>query len=244
MLENLIAAFLLGLASTTHCIGMCGGIAALLGQQSQKLLHTILFHLGRIICYAVLGGSIGLIVQFGLDVSQNTASSTTNAAKTLSISLRLIASALLLLTALYIAKISVLIKHFESLFNPIWRKIQPLTKKHLPIRHAKNAIALGFLWGFLPCGMIYTAISWSVAQQSGIQAGLLMLAFGLGTSPSLLVVGSGQLKLQQQLQRPFARYVLAASLAGFAIYSAYLPISSLFSVKHSNHNYNNSHTHH
>ena len=202
---------------------MCGGIASLLGQQSKSPYYLPLFHLGRISCYMVLGCCIGAALQLGLTESPINQS----LAQYLSILLRLLASALLILTALYVAKLSFIIKHIEKLFLPLWSKIQPHTQKRLPVAKAKDALVLGFLWGFLPCGMIYTAIGWSAAQAMNWQAGLLMLAFGLGTSPSLFLAGSAQMQLQRHLQKNIIRYLLACTLIGFAVYSAIQPMSML-----------------
>jgi sulfite exporter TauE/SafE len=105
----------------------------------------------------------------------------------------------------------------------VWRRVQPLTRALLPPRHAGAALALGALWGLLPCGLIYSSLGWAAATGDAVQGGLLMAAFGLGTLPAMALTTCGGVQLQRRLRRPAMRRGIGAVLIAFGIASALLP---------------------
>ena len=97
----------------------------------------------------------------------------------------------------------------ERLGGRIWRRIEPYGRRLMPVRTLPHAFALGMLWGWLPCGLVYSTLAWSATSGNALQSGLLMLSFGLGTLPMLLAMGGLAEKL-----RHFTRNKLVRNIAG------------------------------
>ncbi|HFQ14121.1 MAG TPA: sulfite exporter TauE/SafE family protein, partial [Gammaproteobacteria bacterium] len=87
----------------------------------------------------------------------------------------------------------------------LWRRIEPLGRKLLPVRSTGQAFGLGLLWGWLPCGMVYSVLIWALASGSAAEGGLLLLSFGLGTLPNLLAMGAFAVTLRSLVQRAWLR---------------------------------------
>jgi uncharacterized protein len=237
------AAFLLGLIGSPHCVGMCGGIAGLLGASSraprqspqtslhqngsaviarstpsaglQSIYYSLLFQLGRISSYALLGAILGGSVA----VAGSLAS-----AQLMPIgqALRILASIMLMTMALSVAGWSRLSMMLEKLGGRLWQRLQPVTKRFIPIDSPVKAIAVGGLWGFLPCGLIYSALAWSALSGSAIQSAILMACFGLGTAPAVLSIGTLSGGLRSALKKPLTRFIFAGLLMALAIYPLYV----------------------
>ncbi|WP_339677738.1 sulfite exporter TauE/SafE family protein [uncultured Zhongshania sp.] len=249
------AAFLLGLVGSPHCLGMCGGIAGLLGASTQttapvkhsvqyqhssviaksnaagslqSIYYNLLFQLGRISSYALLGAIIGGSVAALGSLAQS---------QLIPISqvLRVLASVMLIIMALSIAGWSRIAMLLEKLGGRVWQKLQPVTKRFIPIDSPAKAIAIGGLWGFLPCGLIYSALTWSALSGSAIQSAILMACFGLGTAPAVVSIGSLSGGLRSTLKKPLTRIGLAALLILLAIYPLYTMVQHQ-SHHHSAHN--------
>ena len=173
-------ALIIGLLGTTHCLAMCGGIASSLSTANQRgsstLLRLVAYNLGRISSYTLAGLMIGLI---GAGIQQTA----------LGPLLRIFAGLLLVAMGLYIAQWWQGIILLERGGASLWRYISPFMKPLLPADTVPKAVLLGIGWGWLPCGLVYSTLIWSSAAESVIQSGLLMLAFGLGTLPAMLLTG-------------------------------------------------------
>ncbi len=180
------ALFLVGLLGGTHCIAMCGGIvSALTLQQSSTPAHPawalhLSYNLGRISSYVLAGAIMGAIGSLTLLLRH-----------LLPVQLLLYVLANLMLVALgfYLMGLTRSLAFLERLGQRFWLKIQPLTKRFHPARRASQTFPLGLLWGFLPCGMVYSALSTALLSGSATRGASLMLAFGLGTLPNLLLAG-------------------------------------------------------
>ena len=98
----------------------------------------------------------------------------------------------------------------EAAGGGVWKRLQPLFKKLVPIQTVPQAFAAGMVWGWLPCGLVYSVLIAAVASGSALQGGATMLAFGLGTLPNLLLMGLFASQLQRFLARRGVR--LAAGL--------------------------------
>ncbi len=186
-----ITAFMMGFFSSAHCVFMCGGIAQALSSQiqSQFVIKTLLFHAGRIACYGMLGLLFGGAIHlFANEYHQ------------LAKWLRHVAGGLLVVIGLYLMGRDRLVKAFEARFTFIWRKVQPIMQRWLPIRKNHQALLVGFLWGFLPCGIIYSTLLWVSATSQSYSAGLLMILFGLGTLPAFALIHLTGLPLVQYLK--------------------------------------------
>lgn len=207
---NLISALVMGLAGGVHCIGMCGGIAGAFSfaipKQSSPSPYILAYNIGRISSYTIAGaltGYIGAVASSSLST-------------TLPI-LTMISALFLVLLALYISDWYKGLSFFEKLGGHLWRRIQPLSKKLIPFKHPGYALGYGMVWGWLPCGLVYTALTWSMASGSATNGALFMLFFGLGTFPALIATSLGANFLVPLLQHKRTRQIIAISLIVFAI---------------------------
>lgn len=190
----LISALILGLLGGGHCLGMCGGLMGALTlaippeRRAQRLRLLLAYNLGRILSYAAAGLIIGLA---------GWALASSPAAKLL----RVIAGLLLIAMGLYLAGWWSGLTRVETLGRGLWRHLQPVAKGLLPVASVPRALLLGALWGWLPCGLVYSTLLWAASQGDVLHSGLLMLAFGLGTWPVLIATGLAAERLGALLRR-------------------------------------------
>lgn len=215
---DLIGALVVGLLGGVHCVGMCGGIvgAVSLGLPAQRQLPLLLaYNLGRITSYTLAGvlmGALGfyfsslLPVQYAQRVLQG------------------FAGIFMILLGLYLGGWSGVLSRIERLGGGLWRRIEPLGRGLLPIRSWRQALSLGLLWGWLPCGLVYSALVWTVGSGGPVQGGLLMLAFGLGTLPNLLAMGVAAGRLQHWVRRPAVRTIAGALVVAFGVVQLYFAL--------------------
>ena len=94
----------------------------------------------------------------------------------------------------------------------------------MPVQSYPQAFFLGLIWGWLPCGLVYSVIIWTIATQNPLEGGLLMLSFGLGTLPNLLLMGVFASTLSQFIQQAWVRQIAGVMIMVFAcvmFYRAY-----------------------
>lgn len=220
-----IAAFLVGLLGGVHCVGMCGGIVGALclgldcsldneqnktAQQNFKKAFPFLlsYNAGRISSYTLAGilmGGIGWLGShlFTLYSIQQT--------------LEIIAAVFMLALGLYIAGWWKGLANVERWGGKvIWKRLEPLGRRFMPVKSYRHAFLLGLVWGWLPCGLVYSVIIWTISTQSPLEGGLLMLSFGLGTLPNLLLMGVFASTLNQFIQQPWVRQVAGIMIMAFA----------------------------
>lgn len=207
------AAFLVGLAGSPHCIGMCGGIVSLFNLAGRReatqtigIPMNLAFQAGRVSCYALLGAAGG--AGAGLLLGDRA---------WVGVAFRWVSLFLLVSIALSILGWWSPGKYLEKTGAVLWSKVQRLARPLLPVRSAIAAYGLGITWGFLPCGLIYSALAWSLTSGSALQASLMMFCFGVGTMPALLGVGAMAGGIKQQMRRPAVRYSLAIFLVALAL---------------------------
>ncbi|WP_061239110.1 sulfite exporter TauE/SafE family protein [Ectopseudomonas composti] len=178
----LVSAVILGLLGGGHCLGMCGGLMGALTlaippeQRGKRLQLLLAYNLGRVFSYALAGFALGLA---GWAVAGSKAE----------VLMRTLAALLLIAMGLYLAGWWSGLTRIEALGRGLWRHIQPLTRRFMPVSSVPRALVLGGLWGWLPCGLVYSTLLWASSQGSAVNSALLMLAFGLGTWPVLLATG-------------------------------------------------------
>ena len=142
------SALLLGLLGSAHCLGMCGGLVSALGlkqQQASKPGYLLAYNLGRILSYTIAGLIVGL---FGFWLSRQLGAAGF---------LRYFAAIMLILLGLYIGQWFNGLAPIEKIGGRLWQKIQPLATRYLPIRSNRAALVVGMIWGWLPCGLVYSA---------------------------------------------------------------------------------------
>jgi sulfite exporter TauE/SafE len=131
--------------------------------------------------------------------------------------LLVLAGVFMLLMGLYLANWWPLLRHVERLGGHLWKRIEPFGRKLLPVRSATQALLLGMIWGWLPCGLVYSVLIWSMSSGSMLSGGLLMLSFGLGTLPNLLLMGLVASRLQGIAQRLWVKRLAGSLLIAFAV---------------------------
>lgn len=179
----LLAALLAGVAGAGHCAGMCGGIAGALahaipaGQRSLPL--TLGYSGGRLGSYAVLGALAGF---FAALLSPRDAGTAMLVA-------RFLTGAVLLAIALHLLGVTRWMQSLEVVGARLWQRLAPLARRLLPVTSLPRALAIGALWGLLPCGLVYGALLYAATAGSAAGGALVMLAFGIGTLPAVLGLG-------------------------------------------------------
>ncbi|MGI5309756.1 sulfite exporter TauE/SafE family protein [Rheinheimera sp. WS51] len=223
MSNDVIAAIAIGFIGSSHCLVMCGGIVAALqlampkANTARKLWLQLVLSLGRLSTYSLFGAAVGY---FGASAMQLAGGSL--------LWLRLVAGLLLIAIALYISRLWFGLLKLEQLGQGIWRYIQPLTKHCLPLDSTKKAYLYGLCWGWLPCGLVYSALSWSLVSGGASAGALVMFAFGLGTLPAILLSGLAAQRLNTIKNNLIVRYLTALILASYGLYTLWLAASRLF----------------
>ena len=218
-LANTIIAFNLGLFSTLHCLGMCGGISTAMSlsipqeKTVSKTLLVIAYNTGRIMSYTLAGaiaGAIGTELVMGImPVSGHRI-------------LQYIAAAVLILIGLQISGWLPAGRILESVGMRIWSYIRPLSKYFLPITSLYRAFMAGIFWGWLPCALVYSVLVWSLSIGGALSGALLMFCFGLGTLPGMLLVGLTGTKIRDFLKEPALRTVAGVVIILFGASSPFL----------------------
>ena len=126
-------------------------------------------------------------------------------------------SLLLIALGLYLAGIWHGITYLENSGQMLWKILQPYSKRYIPVQKLSQAFMLGALWGWLPCGMVYSILIGAIATGSAVRGGLLMIAFGVGTLPTLLTMGMSAVKLKTLLQSKWTRRVSGLVVLGFGL---------------------------
>ena len=208
---SLLAAAAMGLFGSGHCVAMCGGISCTLSaglpesvrrSPSRMLPYIIAYNIGRMTSYMVagalfggLGAGAGVVLPpswaegFGLAIS----------------------IAFVIALGLYLGDWWRGLAALERLGAKLWRRLEPLGRRFLPVSRRRGAFAVGLLWGWLPCGLVYAALALALASGGAFEGASTMLAFGLGTLPALVMLGFAGRWLAA-LRRPGARRAAGASL--------------------------------
>ena len=209
---SLLTAFSLGLLGSAHCLGMCGGIigALTLGTDTQKTTFRwgliACYNLGRILSYVLLAvlfylllGGVHHYFEFGF--------------------MRVVAGLLLIAMGLYLANWWQGLVYLEKLGGYFWRFIQPLSQSLLPVRSFSQALLLGSIWGWLPCGLIYSALVYSASADTLAITALTMLSFALGTLPAVLLTGLFAERLMSFIKLKQVRWLMALLIMAFGLWT-------------------------
>jgi sulfite exporter TauE/SafE len=212
MTTTLLAALIAGFAGSAHCFGMCGGVAGALGMRArqnsaspfQGSLRALLYHVGRIGGYAsvgAIGGAFGHSAHWALSLTRFEAA------------LRITAGVLTLLIAVRLLTRWNAFAPLERLGARLWIKLQPVSRRASLSNHWSGSLATGLLWGWLPCGLVYSVALMTFTTASALDGAAVMVAFGLGTLPmmasaSLLLAGAWPKLTQKHWFRATAATVL------------------------------------
>lgn len=209
-----ISAFLIGLWSSGHCLAMCGGLAIAAGQANrrnlnngpaQRGLELAAWQGGRVISYAVMGllaGAFGALFIANAPV----------------VFLRemafIVANLILMALGLHVARLWSGIVQLERIGQIAWKLIEPLASATLvpqtPLRRNRlsqlgRALRAGAIWGWLPCGLVYSMLVTASVSGSAQSGAMWMVAFGLGTVPALWLTSMASDRASRYFQRPSIR---------------------------------------
>ncbi len=209
MEPSYLAAFLVAVLGGVHCVGMCGGIVGALGLSSPaagsragpRLDILLAYNAGRIASYTVAGALAGGVGAWAANLS-----SVHHGQQVLGV----VAGLFMVALGLYLGAWWQGLAHLERAGGRLWRRIEPLGRGLLPVHTPGAAVAVGLLWGWLPCGLVYSVLIWAVSAGDAARGALLMLSFGLGTLPVLLAMGGFAAVLAGLARRPVVRRVAGA----------------------------------
>ena len=211
-----LSAFLVGLLGGAHCVGMCGGIISALtlasSPSSTNWRFLLTYNVGRISSYTLAG-----LIVAGLGAQLATMYE-------VQVALKIIAGLFMIAMGLYIAGWWFGLSKVEQLGGLLWKHIQPLGNRFIPVRTAFQAGILGLLWGWLPCGLVYSVLIWSISANSAIEGALLLLSFGIGTLPNLLAMGMFAIGLKKFMQKQVVRVSAGLLITGFGLYQLTLAL--------------------
>ena len=209
---SFLAAFLTGLLGGAHCVGMCGGIVAAMSLQPggrQPFVFHLAYSAGRIASYSAAGALAGLL---------GSAAFLSDTLYPLQQGLYLLAQIVLILLGLYLAGLDRSVLVLERAGGVLWRRLQPLLARVMPIRTLAQALSAGALWGWLPCGLVYSVLVSALASGSAGRGGALLLLFGLGTLPNLLLMGWAANSLRELVRRVWVKRIAGLGVASLGIW--------------------------
>jgi hypothetical protein len=220
---TLLSAFLVGLLGSTHCLGMCGGIVSALTfglpadiRRSPWRLapYLLAYNSGRIASYMLAGALVGALSAqvFGLAPPAQVRGL-----------VKLVTGGFMIALGLYLAGWWPGLQQLEKWGGAVWKRIEPLGRRLLPVNHPLKALGFGLVWGWLPCGMVYAALAWALAAGSATEGASLMLAFGLGTLPMLLAVGVAAEWLRDFVRHPWVRRGAGLTVLLFGLFTVFVP---------------------
>lgn len=221
---------MIGLLGGVHCVGMCGGIVSAFSVASRKrpfpvavtngagvaarpavlddVSRVVAYNAGRISSYAIAGAIAGGIAQ-GVQ--------TLTFISSLQIGGYWLANLMLVALGLYLMDAWRGLAHLEAAGQRVWRHVQPLVKHLLPVDSAAKAFALGGLWGWVPCGMVYSVLLTAMLSGSALSGATTMLAFGAGTLPVLLTMGMLGTRLQEWTRKRSVRVASGLIVLAFGL---------------------------
>ncbi|MCL1077260.1 sulfite exporter TauE/SafE family protein [Parashewanella spongiae] len=222
-------ALLVGLMGAGHCFGMCGGLVAAFSSQTttvkigenlllKQIWLQLSYNFGRIVSYSLAGAIVG-----GSAASLGSFFEIDNYL----IGLRIFAGLMMIITGLYVSQIWFGLTKIEIIGKFLWKFIQPFATKLLPIQTRPKAIIAGLVWGWLPCGLVYSMLTWAVASGSALDGATIMAAFGLGTLPSLLAAGAAAKTVSSWLQQRAIKVVSGVSIILFGIHTLFIAVQQL-----------------
>lgn len=220
---SLPLAFTVGLFSSLHCIGMCGGIIGALSygltdevrQNGRRFgLFLLTLSAGRIISYALAGTLLGYLGGALLEVLEPVQGHRW---------LQWFAAVIMVLIGLHIAGWLPRLSVIERVGVPLWKRLEPWGRSLMPVGTLPRALAYGLVWGWLPCGLVYTMLISTATKSGPVSGALYMAAFGLGTLPSVMVTGLLASKLYRAARQPYLRIAVGLIVVIMGLASLWFP---------------------
>ncbi len=195
-LPLLAVAFVTGLLGSAHCFGMCAGLSGLFAVNASvaslrpQIPMAVAYNTGRILSYAFLGIVVASLGQTVIRAIPDIAAP-----------VRFASGLLIVIVGLQVAFNWRFLAPVEKTGAKLWQRIAPAAKSLLPVTSMPKALGLGLLWGWLPCGLVYSVLLLAATTANAVNGGLVMLAFGAGTMPAMIMTGISASKLSQFMSR-------------------------------------------
>lgn len=231
----LTSAFVLGLFSAPHCLGMCGGLVSAMGLKDQnksvwlRLAGVLNYNFGRLFSYAMLGllaGFLGMTFQHVLPGGGDV--------------LRLMAGGLLVLMGFYIGGWWLALRHLEQAVYGLWTRTQAFFGKVGGRGGNGSKLLGGMLWGCLPCGLVYSALSMAMTQQTPWHGALFMVTFGMGTLPVMTGAGLLSTSFGSWIRKKSVKTGAGVMMICYGIWT----VAGVFGMDHSEHHGSGGHHEH
>src|SRR5512134_898572 len=207
-----VSVFLVGLLGGVHCLGMCGGIVGALSLQKPggrpAARFQLAYNLGRILSYGAAGALAGALGAAGLLLA---------GAAPARVALFVLANLMLIALGLYLMGAWQGVAALERAGGAVWALVRPIALRFIPVDSWPRALASGLLWGWLPCGLVYSVLTTAMFAGSAGRGFLVMAVFGLGTLPNLLAIGVAAERIRPVLQRRWVRVAAGLVVAAFGV---------------------------
>jgi hypothetical protein len=219
---NPLIAFNLGLFSTLHCLGMCGGIISALslsaptktgGLPVSRAGFVFAYNIGRVFSYTLAGAITGFLGERFMFIIMPDSGHRV---------LQFIAGVVLVLIGLHLAGWLPKLRQIEASGLKLWQLIQPAGKYFFPVNRLDKALMIGIIWGWLPCALVYSVLLWSLTSGNAWIGALWMFAFGLGTLPGMFTAGIMGSKLLDVLKQKSFRIWTGVIIILFGVASPFL----------------------
>lgn len=226
-LPAMSAALLAGLLGSAHCLGMCAGISGLVAVNAgaaamrQQLSYALIYNIGRIVSYAALGTIVASLGSVALKASPGVASG-----------VRLLSGVIIVLVGLKVAFDLRWLNAVEKSGAVLWSKIAPIARSLVPVTTLPRALGLGLLWGWLPCGLVYSALLVAATSVEPATGAMIMSAFGIGTLPAMIATGLGAARLSLWMRQRGTRVGLGLLIVVLGLLTVAMPISQRFAHLH------------
>lgn len=218
----LSAALLAGLLGSAHCLGMCAGISGLFAVNAQvasiraSLPSALVYNAGRVITYAILGtivAGVGSII--------------VKASPGLAVGVRILSGVIIVLVGLKVAFDFRALGFIERMGGRLWARIAPAAKTLVPVTSLPKALGLGLVWGWLPCGLVYSVLMIAATSAEPVSGALIMVAFGIGTMPAMVLSGLGAARLAATMQRRGTRTGVGLLIVVMGLLTIAMPLGRL-----------------
>jgi uncharacterized protein len=136
---------------------------------------------------------------------------------------RVLAATVLAGIGLYLAGWFPRFAQLERIGAPVWRRVEPLGRRLLPVSSPFQALVFGAAWGWLPCGLVYSMLIWTLTTGDVLQSALVMFSFGLGTLPGVATAGVFAAQLTRLARRTHLRQIIGLTIVAVAVVSLFYP---------------------
>lgn len=216
-----VSALAMGLLGSTHCVVMCGGVVGVLSgglvrveldakrARAAAFRRSVAYNVGRVGSYSLAGGFAGGVGSLLDRVPLFHGAQ---------LGLRLFAGLVMVAVGATLFGTGGRLRVLERFGAPLWRLVEPLALRFIGRRSVGSALALGGLWGWMPCGLVYAALGLALGAGSVVGGALVMLAFGAATAPMLLLMGTMAASLRNLMRSVFLRRAASVALVGWGVF--------------------------